>query len=70
MPGPSKDDSPSELETLRREIASLRSELATERTAKTMIESQLRACVNEVSKILAKKRDLEIELADARDEKK
>ena len=70
MPGPSKDDSPSEIDRLRAEVAKLQSELATERTAKTMIENQLRACVNEVSKILAAKRELEMELADMQDERK
>ena len=69
MPGPSKDDAPSELDRLRAEVAKLQSELATERTAKVMIENQLRACVNEVSKILAAKRELEMELADARDDR-
>jgi uncharacterized small protein (DUF1192 family) len=75
MPGPSKDlndasssDSEQVIAALRREIDTLKAELATERTAKGMLESQLRAAVSEVSKILAAKRDLEFELRD-RDER-
>ena len=45
-------------------FATLESELATERTAKGMLENQLRACVNEVAKILAAKRELEFRLRD------
>ena len=45
-------------------VATLESELATERTAKGMLENQLRACVNEVAKILAAKRELEFRLRD------
>ena len=72
MPGPMKrDDDESDageketIEGLRAERARLESELAIERTAKTMLENQLRACVSEVSKILAAKRELEMELRDA-----
>ena len=73
MPGPMKrdDDESGEkdeketIEGLRAERARLESELAIERTAKTMLENQLRACVSEVSKILAAKRELEMELRDA-----
>lgn len=70
MPGPMKsDDANNEnadtIEGLRAKCARLESELATERTAKTMLENQLRACVSEVSKILAAKRELEMELRDA-----
>ena len=71
MPGPMKrddesgDDEKETIEGLRAERARLESELAIERTAKTMLENQLRACVSEVSKILAAKRELEMELRDA-----
>lgn len=70
MPGPMKSDdenneSAETIEGLRAKCARLESELATERTAKTMLENQLRACVSEVSKILAAKRELEMELRDA-----
>lgn len=72
MPGPMKSDDENKnenaietIEGLRAKCARLESELATERTAKTMLENQLRACVSEVSKILAAKRELEMELRDA-----
>ena len=48
----------------RRARASVERDLATERTAKSMLESQLRAAVSEVSKILAAKRELEMRLRD------
>ena len=64
MPGPSKADAPDELSALRARVAELERDLATERTAKSMLESQLRAAVSEVSKILAAKRELEMRLRD------
>ena len=67
MPGPVKredDGDDDEVRTLRARVATLESELATERTAKGMLEIQLRACVNEVAKILAAKRELEFRLRD------
>ena len=64
MPGPSKDDAPDEITALKARVAELERDLATERTAKSMLESQLRAAVSEVSKILAAKRELEMRLRD------
>jgi len=67
MPGPTKggdDGDDDEVRALRARVATLESELATERTAKSMLENQLRACVNEVAKILAAKRELEFRLRD------
>jgi predicted RNase H-like nuclease (RuvC/YqgF family) len=67
MPGPSKDDAPDEVTALKARIADLERDLATERTAKSMLENQLRAAVSEVSKILAAKRELEMRLRDERE---
>lgn len=69
MPGPMKPDDDADVgafdaedvRALRKRIAELESALETERTAKKMLEDQLRACVREVTKLLSQKRELEME---------
>lgn len=78
MPGPMKPDDDADVgsfdaedvRALRKRVAELESALETERTAKKMLEDQLRACVREVTKLLASKRELEMEMKMRADDEK
>lgn len=75
MPGPMKPEEDDDVgafdaedvRALRKRVSELQSALETERTAKKMLEDQLRACVREVTKLLAAKRELEMSI-NTRDE--
>ncbi|CEF97813.1 hypothetical protein OT_ostta05g00225 [Ostreococcus tauri] len=79
MPGPMKPDDDDglnaddftidDIRALRKKVDELESALSMERTAKKMLEDQLRTAVGTVSKILAEKRELEFEIRDAREGK-
>ena len=79
MPGPMKPDDDDglnaddftidDIRALRKKVHELESALSMERTAKKMLEDQLRTAVGTVSNILAEKRELEFEIRDAREGK-